>query len=263
MITKKIVRKSVPFVVAATISLSLSIPTFAVGWQHNVTGWWYGTNETNTTWHANCWQWIDGNNDGIAECYYFDQNGYMLASTTTPDGFTVNADGAWTVNGVVQTKIVANTSSGTPSVGGSGVAGSSGGAGGSGASGSSGSGTSTSSTDTSGYVKFEDIDWKVKEPKHRHDGELVKYLGVYEGNNRGTIFKQEFAVLSDGTLCIPDRKYDSYKRVSDNTWGYFAGNVEDYMIMDENGNISQHFYINDAKNKGIDRGGIIYTKLSE
>ena len=35
------------------------------------------------------------------------------------------------------------------------------------------------------------------------------------------------------------------------------------MIMDENGNISEHFYINDAKNKGIDRGGIIYTKLSE
>lgn len=187
----------------------------------------------------------------------------MLASTTTPDGFTVNADGAWTVNGVVQTKIVANTSSGTPSVGGSGVAGSSGGAGGSGTAGGSGSNASSSSTDTSGYVKFEDIDWKVKEPKHRHDGELVKYLGVYEGNNGGYLFKQEFAVLSDGTLCMPNKKGDSYKRVSDNTWGYFSGNVEDYMIMDENGNISEHFYINDAKNKGIDRGGIIYTKLSE
>ena len=79
-----------------------SIPAFASGWQKDIVGWWYGTNDTNTTWHANCWQWIDGNNDGIAECYYFDQNGYMLASTTTPDGFTVNADGAWTVNGIVQ-----------------------------------------------------------------------------------------------------------------------------------------------------------------
>lgn len=79
-----------------------SIPAFASGWQKDTVGWWYGTNDTNTTWHANCWQWIDGNNDGIAECYYFDQNGYMLASTTTPDGFTVNADGAWTVNGIVQ-----------------------------------------------------------------------------------------------------------------------------------------------------------------
>lgn len=261
--TSKKSKKAVGYFMAVAMMVMMPATAFASGWQHNVTGWWYGTNETNTTWHANCWQWIDGNNDGIAECYYFDQNGYMLASTTTPDGFTVNADGAWTVNGVVQTKIVANTSNGTPSVGGSGVAGSSGGAGGSGASGSSGSGTSTLSTDTSGYVKFEDIDWKVKEPKHRHDGELVKYLGVYEANNRGYIGKQEFVILSDGTLCMPNMKYDSYKRVNDNTWGYFAGNVEDYMIMDENGNISQHFYINDAKNKGIDRGGIIYTKLSE
>mgnify|MGYP000107518430 FL=1 len=28
----------------------------------------------------------------------------MYANTTTPDGYTVNTDGAWTVNGVVQTK---------------------------------------------------------------------------------------------------------------------------------------------------------------
>lgn len=256
-------RKILTTVAAVSVAAMMTVGVFAVGWQHNVTGWWYGTNEANTTWHANCWQWIDGNNDGIAECYYFDQNGYMLASTTTPDGFTVNADGAWTVNGVVQTKIVANTSSGAPSVGGSGATGSSGGAGGSGTAGGSGSNASSSSTDTSGYVKFEDIDWKVKEPKHRHDGELVKYLGVYEGNNGGYLFKQEFVILSDGTLCMPNKKGDSYKRVSDNKWGYFAGNVEDYMIMDENGNISEHFYCNDAKNKGIDQGGIIYTKLSD
>lgn len=94
---------------AATVSMAAMMTTmnvYALGWQHNMTGWWYGTNESNTTWHANGWQWIDGNNDGIAECYYFDQNGYMLASATTPDGFTVNADGAWTVNGAVQPKIV-------------------------------------------------------------------------------------------------------------------------------------------------------------
>lgn len=99
-------RKILTTVAAVSVAAMMTVGVFAVGWQHNMTGWWYGTNETNTTWHANCWQWIDGNNDGIAECYYFDQNGYMLASTTTPDGFTVNADGAWTVNGVVQTKIV-------------------------------------------------------------------------------------------------------------------------------------------------------------
>ena len=105
---------------------------------------------------------------------------------------------------------------------------------------------------------------KIKDPIAQQDyKDSVKYLGVYEGNNRGYLFKQEFAILSDGTLCEPDAKYDEYKRVNDNTWGYFAGNVEDYMIMDESGNISEHFYINDAKNKGIDQGGIIYTKLSD
>ena len=59
-----------------------------------------------TAWAAG-WQWIDGNGDGTAECYYFDDNGQMLTGTTTPDGYTVNSDGAWTENGTVQTKSVA------------------------------------------------------------------------------------------------------------------------------------------------------------
>ena len=27
--------------------------------------------------------------------YYFDENGYMLADTTTPDGYYVDVNGAW------------------------------------------------------------------------------------------------------------------------------------------------------------------------
>lgn len=61
----------------------------ATGWIQNDTGWWYGTNADHSQWYANCWQWIDGNADGTAECYYFDQNGYMLADTTTPDGYRI------------------------------------------------------------------------------------------------------------------------------------------------------------------------------
>jgi len=67
----------------------------------------------------NSWQWLDGNGDGAAECYYFDGNGYMLANTTTPDGYMVNADGAWMENGAVQTKQVGqmpqDTVTGVPS----------------------------------------------------------------------------------------------------------------------------------------------------
>ena len=48
------------------------------------------------------WQWIDGN------CYYLDSQGQnegaLYRNTTTPDGYAVDAEGRWVVNGVVQKK---------------------------------------------------------------------------------------------------------------------------------------------------------------
>ena len=35
----------------------------------------------------------------MAECYYFDENGYMAAGTTLPDGSNVNHWGAWNIKG--------------------------------------------------------------------------------------------------------------------------------------------------------------------
>ena len=69
-------------------------------WEKDDIGWWWKRIGGGYPMHT--WEWIDGNNDGLAECYYFDENGYMLANTTTPDGHIVNADGAWVENGVVQ-----------------------------------------------------------------------------------------------------------------------------------------------------------------
>ncbi len=89
---------------AMAMAMSMSMTAFAAGWKENETDWWYATNADNTTWYSNGWQWIDGNYDGTAECYYFDENGYMLANTTTPDGYQVNASGAWVDGGVVQTR---------------------------------------------------------------------------------------------------------------------------------------------------------------
>lgn len=86
----------------AIMTLSMSIQVFAGEWKKNDTGWWYQNNDN--SYPVNTWAWIDGNKDGIAECYYFNENGYMLANTNTPDNYTVNESGAWTVNGVVQTK---------------------------------------------------------------------------------------------------------------------------------------------------------------
>ena len=68
--------------------------------------WWYdldGGNYYAGTDQAPQWQWIDGNREGIAECYAFDSCGWIYTDTITPDGYQVNADGAWTVNNHIQT----------------------------------------------------------------------------------------------------------------------------------------------------------------
>ena len=48
------------------------------------------------------WQWIDGN------CYYLDPQGQnegaLYRNTTTPDGYAVDVEGRWVVNGAVQHK---------------------------------------------------------------------------------------------------------------------------------------------------------------
>ena len=54
------------------------------------------------------WVWIKGA-DGVTRCYYLNpvSNGFRGAcylNGRTPDGWMVDASGAWTVNGIVQTK---------------------------------------------------------------------------------------------------------------------------------------------------------------
>lgn len=69
--------------------------------------WWYD-NEDGT--YANGgWYWIDGNNDKIEECYYFDENGWLLADTVTPDGYQVNNIGQWIVNEEVKSRVNENS----------------------------------------------------------------------------------------------------------------------------------------------------------
>ena len=80
-------------ILAVVMVLATSITAFAGTWKQDAKGWqWdYG----NGTKPVNKWEWCDGNGDGIAECYYFDKDGYCLLDCTTPDGYTVNKDGAW------------------------------------------------------------------------------------------------------------------------------------------------------------------------
>lgn len=78
--------------------------TWKVGDGANQNKWRYDFD--NGSFATNSWQWLDGNNDGIAECYYFDQDGWLATSCVTPDGFTVDENGAWIVNGQVQVTAV-------------------------------------------------------------------------------------------------------------------------------------------------------------
>ena len=62
----------------------------------------------NNGYAASGWQWIAGM-DGVYRCYYFNQEagslfGACLLNGTTPDGYEVDATGAWIQNGTVMTK---------------------------------------------------------------------------------------------------------------------------------------------------------------
>ena len=89
--------------IAAGLTIAMSMTAFA-GWDQMGAAWKY--QNTDGVYLANTWAWIDGNNDGIAESYCFDGNGNLYVNVRTPDQYVVNENGAWTVNGVVQTMVV-------------------------------------------------------------------------------------------------------------------------------------------------------------
>lgn len=90
-----------------TLISSMTITSLAGVWKSDAIGWWYENDDGG--YYTSSWQWIDGNNDGIAECYCFDEIGYCYLNTITPDESTVDVNGAWTVDGIVQTKNVGVT----------------------------------------------------------------------------------------------------------------------------------------------------------
>ena len=75
---------------------------YAGNWQQANGSWIY--QKDNGSFASDGWHWIDSNNDGNAECYYFDNNGRLLVDTQTPDGYTVDSEGHWVKNGVIQTR---------------------------------------------------------------------------------------------------------------------------------------------------------------
>lgn len=69
-------------------------------WKQNETGWWF--ENPDGTYPVSTWKEISGNH------YYFDENGYMLSNTVTPDDYVVGGDGAWIQNSTKQGGITLN-----------------------------------------------------------------------------------------------------------------------------------------------------------
>lgn len=95
--------------ITGILTLGIAMPVFAGKWKKDSRGWWYQND--NGYYIINKWQWIDGNSDGIAECYFFNKDGYLLTNTITPDGSRVNESGAWMVSDVVQIRMNNNVTS--------------------------------------------------------------------------------------------------------------------------------------------------------
>ena len=118
-----LIKKLLCSVSAVAVSAFLALPVMAADaqWKRNDKGWWY--EEANGAYPTNQWKLINN------KWYYFDNIGYMLenrwvgnyyvgadgamlVSTSTPDGYYVDATGKW-VEGIRRTVNISKKSSGS------------------------------------------------------------------------------------------------------------------------------------------------------
>ena len=100
-------KKLITAILTGCMLASAAITSFAGSWEKDQIGWWYKNDDGG--YPANGWHWIDGDNNGTAECYFFNETGYCLIDTMTPDGYIVDANGAWVIDGIVQAQKVTIT----------------------------------------------------------------------------------------------------------------------------------------------------------
>lgn len=87
-----------------TYAMEDAFPAYKAGsWQSDAKGVWYLNPDG--TYPYNSWNWIDGNNDGIAEYYHFDKNGYLMTNEavdmfnhTNSSGALCDSTGVLTIN---------------------------------------------------------------------------------------------------------------------------------------------------------------------
>ena len=116
-------KRLVVLAAALSMSMGLSMVSYAGSWQHDSKGTWYLTDDykypvsqwknIDGNWYyfntkgytLTGWQWVDGKayffNDGRNSAF---PQSAMLRNTKSPDGYDLNGEGAWTQNGIVMTK---------------------------------------------------------------------------------------------------------------------------------------------------------------
>ena len=83
--------KKVPFMLLTfAMAIIMSNNIYAGEWKNDANGWWYQNDDG--SYSVNAWKEINDH------WYYFDESGYMLTDTTTPDGYKLNKSGEWDGN---------------------------------------------------------------------------------------------------------------------------------------------------------------------
>ncbi len=107
LLMKKSLKKAALIAAAGAMLIGSALPAQAASlydgqWCVEDNGYWFKLNEKGDTFLANTWYWIK-DSDGVIKCYYFDQKGW-LATNQTIGEYTVNDQGQWVVDGVIQTR---------------------------------------------------------------------------------------------------------------------------------------------------------------
>lgn len=190
------------------------------------------------------WQWIDG------KCYYFEMTGTetrpvssMYENEKTPDGYDVNKDGAWTVNGNpvteargITTKIPATAGSSTTGR----ISGGSGGGGGS-SHGSSGGGSSSGSSSggSSNTEKPSSPNTDTKKDEKEDEKKTGSYT-IWHIDENGHVLKEETKTALIGSKI-------SLKREDISGYEYLSGETETTLTED-----GVNYTITYKKEKGAD-----------
>ena len=75
-------------VLAVPMALLCSVSAFAGQWEEEGVTWKYLQDDG--SYAADVWQWIDSDGDGLAECYHFNEDGWVDLNTVVYNWLAVS-----------------------------------------------------------------------------------------------------------------------------------------------------------------------------